>query len=151
MVALTANVMAEQVAACRAAGMDGHLGKPIRTEDLFDVIASVTKSAEGQAPVASATVGSDPLAALKGRYRVQLGSFVDEFARFSALAEPDRVSAISALSHSIAGTSGSLGFRDVSAAAYALQTAASRPPADEQERSELDNLVRELIGAMNSV
>ncbi|WP_426041675.1 PAS domain S-box protein [Brevundimonas sp. TWP2-3-4b1] len=38
--ALTANVQPEQVAACRAAGMDGHVGKPIQIRDLMATIAN---------------------------------------------------------------------------------------------------------------
>jgi len=37
--ALTASVSADEVARCRAAGMDGHVAKPIRAEALFDAIA----------------------------------------------------------------------------------------------------------------
>ena len=43
---LTANAMAEHVAAGRDAGADGHLAKPITTATLFDAIASVL--AEGE-------------------------------------------------------------------------------------------------------
>lgn len=38
--ALTANVQPEQVAACRSAGMDGHVGKPIQIRDLMATIAN---------------------------------------------------------------------------------------------------------------
>ena len=38
--ALTANVQPEQVAACRAAGMDGHVSKPIQVRDLMAAIAN---------------------------------------------------------------------------------------------------------------
>lgn len=38
--ALTANVQPEQVAACLAAGMDGHVGKPIQVGDLMAAIAN---------------------------------------------------------------------------------------------------------------
>jgi PAS domain S-box-containing protein len=37
-IAVTADAMAEQVAACVAAGMDGHVAKPLRLEELFAVI-----------------------------------------------------------------------------------------------------------------
>ena len=38
-IALTANVLPEQIARCREAGMDDHLGKPISPERLLDVLA----------------------------------------------------------------------------------------------------------------
>ena len=39
-VALTANVQAEQIAQCLEAGMDGHLGKPIHVAELLMTVAS---------------------------------------------------------------------------------------------------------------
>ena len=38
-IALTANVLPEQIARCREAGMDDHLGKPISPARLLDVLA----------------------------------------------------------------------------------------------------------------
>ena len=38
-VALSADVLPEQIARCRAAGMDGHVAKPIRREDLYAAVA----------------------------------------------------------------------------------------------------------------
>jgi signal transduction histidine kinase/CheY-like chemotaxis protein len=43
-VALTADVLPEQIARCRAAGMDGHVAKPIRREEL---LATVGRALEG--------------------------------------------------------------------------------------------------------
>ena len=40
-VALTANVQAEQIARCLEAGMDGHLGKPIHVAELLMTVAAV--------------------------------------------------------------------------------------------------------------
>jgi CheY-like chemotaxis protein len=37
-IAMTANVFAEQIASFRLAGMDDHVGKPFKREELFDVI-----------------------------------------------------------------------------------------------------------------
>ncbi|WP_054110466.1 PAS domain S-box protein [Brevundimonas sp. AAP58] len=50
--ALTANVQPEQVEACRAAGMDAHIGKPIQVTDLIrtmdEVLAERRPQAEGE-------------------------------------------------------------------------------------------------------
>jgi PAS domain S-box-containing protein len=46
-VALTANVQPEQVEACRAAGMDAHVGKPIQVPELLKTMAALTAPAEG--------------------------------------------------------------------------------------------------------
>jgi CheY-like chemotaxis protein len=37
-IAMTANVFKEDIEKCREAGMDGHIGKPIDTEELFEVL-----------------------------------------------------------------------------------------------------------------
>jgi CheY-like chemotaxis protein len=49
-IALTANVQPEQVAACRAAGMDAHVGKPIQVGELLRTMAELT--AEPDEPTA---------------------------------------------------------------------------------------------------
>jgi len=53
-IALSADVLPEQIARCRAAGMDDHVPKPIRREDLF---AAVARALEGpaQAPAPQKT------------------------------------------------------------------------------------------------
>ncbi len=50
-VGLTANVMSHQVAEYLAAGMDRHVGKPIRAAELFDAIATVMSCDESGASV----------------------------------------------------------------------------------------------------
>jgi CheY-like chemotaxis protein len=48
-IALTANVQPEQVAACRAAGMDAHVGKPIQVGELLRTMAELTAEPEDAA------------------------------------------------------------------------------------------------------
>ncbi|MBX9616493.1 MAG: PAS domain-containing protein [Caulobacteraceae bacterium] len=43
--ALTASVLPEQIEACRRAGMDGHVGKPIKVEALINAMASALNAA----------------------------------------------------------------------------------------------------------
>ena len=45
-IALTANVQPEQVARCREAGMDGHVGKPIQISELLTALATVNAGAD---------------------------------------------------------------------------------------------------------
>ena len=40
---MTANAFVEDVAKCRAAGMDGHLAKPLDTEKMLSTVASFAK------------------------------------------------------------------------------------------------------------
>jgi signal transduction histidine kinase/CheY-like chemotaxis protein len=53
-VALTANAMSHQIQQCRAAGMDGHVAKPIEAARLF---AALEAALEPQAPAAEAAAG----------------------------------------------------------------------------------------------
>ena len=46
LVVLSANVMSEDVAASTAAGADGHIGKPIRTEELVEVVSRAGAAAQ---------------------------------------------------------------------------------------------------------
>ena len=149
-VALTANVMAEQVAECRAAGMDEHLTKPIRTEELFEVIARVAALAGKPASPGEAPEVAGPLAALKGRYRFQMSTFTADFRRMESLEEPERTRSIAARAHSIAGTSGSFGFDAVSKAAFALEAAANEALAAESENRDFASLIEALISAVAS-
>jgi PAS domain S-box-containing protein len=48
-IALSANVLAEHVAACAEAGMDDHLGKPIRPIELLTKVAQWTATREAEA------------------------------------------------------------------------------------------------------
>ena len=54
-IALTANVLADQVKALRAAGMDGHVGKPFRRSDLLEAIERCCRSGIASAPVLAET------------------------------------------------------------------------------------------------
>jgi signal transduction histidine kinase/AmiR/NasT family two-component response regulator len=48
-VALSADVLPEQIARCRAAGMDGHVAKPIRREDLYAAVAQALEASASEA------------------------------------------------------------------------------------------------------
>jgi CheY-like chemotaxis protein/HPt (histidine-containing phosphotransfer) domain-containing protein len=50
-VALTAQVFTEQIAACRAAGMDTHVGKPFTLENLLGAITRVVEDRLAGAPI----------------------------------------------------------------------------------------------------
>ncbi|MBJ7484688.1 PAS domain-containing protein [Brevundimonas sp.] len=148
-VALTANVMADQIEACRAAGMDDHLGKPIKVEELLSLLSAVAGLGDGPATTASEDVATqDPLAELKARYRAQMDTFEAEFVRIGALPLDRRADAMAAYSHSIAGTAGSFGFTAVSNAAFELEAAAKRCRDLGGGAETLDPLVRGLISAV---
>ena len=145
-IALTANVLPDQIEACRAAGMDDHLGKPIKVEDLLSLLSRVA-GLDDRSPTTAAEDGvtQDPLAELKARYRAQMDTFEGEFARLGALDPDHRADAMAAYSHSIAGTAGSFGFTAVSKAAFDLEAAAKRCRDTGAEPEALAPLVHELV------
>jgi len=55
-IAMTANVLPEQIAKCVEAGMDGHLGKPMNPTELLNAIAYWTSHERSAAPALAAAV-----------------------------------------------------------------------------------------------
>ena len=149
-VALTANVMADQIEACRAAGMDDHLGKPVKHEALLEVLDLVGRRT-GPSPAAEPAEASlDPFASLKARYRDQMRTFEAEYVRMASLAPELRADAIVAFTHSIAGTAGSLGFIHVSDAAFALESAAKSCRNSGEPVTVLEAYIKDLLKAVEA-
>lgn len=124
-VALTANVMAGQVAECRAAGMDDHIAKPIRMEDLLSVLGRVADLVGSPSPTPA--VANPAIQAISDRYREHMASFADELSRSDDLPLAARAKAVAAFAHAVGGTAGSLGFEEVSKAAFQLERIAKDP------------------------
>lgn len=109
--ALTAQVLPHQIAAMRAAGMDGHLAKPIAAGELYDVLSRCGVVARTTPPELHTLHDrfvrrtQEDLAVLKA----QLGD--------ATLASAPLVWD---LVHRLAGAAGSFGFHDAGAAAAAL-------------------------------
>ena len=141
-IGLTAQAMPEQVAACREAGMDEHLAKPIDLGRLLRVVEAVTsRRVAGDANSASQDEATtDALAALSMRYAEHLRAMPQEIANL--LSRPDlvdRAAGLAALAHSAAGTAGSLGFAEVSEAAFHLEAVAKQVVAGRRDLKDLDH------------
>ncbi len=149
-VALTANVLPEQVATCREAGMDDHIGKPVNMEALLTLLSRLSPSRT------IATEDEDPLddamAALKHRYIDHLAAVPDQLRALLDLAPATEAYAgLAAQAHSIAGTSGSFGLGDVSEAAFELEAAALKAKAGEGAPAEVvSNAVKRLSAALTA-
>ena len=105
-VALTANAYADDIAACRAAGMQAHLTKPVRVRDLTDVLARFV-AADTPVPTEAPKVSAkllDRYCARKEDTRRRL----DEIALLDA---PDEecVKQAADLLHKLAGVAGMFG------------------------------------------
>jgi CheY-like chemotaxis protein len=117
---LTATDNDDQILACRAAGMDAVISKPINVEALLGEIARRIGARAAYDPA------EDPdLKALRDRYAAHLAALRPDFARALRSLETDpSLSDLAARAHSIIGSAGNLGFAAASEAARAVEAAA---------------------------
>ncbi len=105
-VALTANAYAEDIEACRAAGMQAHLAKPVRVRDLTDVLARFV-AADTPASIVSPKVS----AKLLDRYRTRKADMLQRLDEIAMLDAPDEgmIKEAADLLHKLAGVAGMFG------------------------------------------
>ncbi len=137
-IAATAHAMTSEVERCLAAGMNGHVAKPISEEKLYEALsaarverASIALSTTAQEQPEETTRGYEPfdkMVTLLGTADIAAKLF-NEFCRQNAgtpgelrahLEANDRTSAAS-LAHQVKGVSGNLGLLALSAAAADLE------------------------------
>jgi two-component system, sensor histidine kinase len=141
-VALTADVIGEDVARYRAAGCDRVLSKPVERRALFEVLQQYLPAA---APATAASVAADPqvaaaLAQIGERFRAQLPDEIDQLR--AARAADDR-GTLGELLHRLKGSAGSFGFPRLSELAAAA-TGALRGDDPAALAAALDALLAEL-------
>jgi PAS domain S-box-containing protein len=119
-IAMTANVLPQQVRAFREAGMDDHIGKPFKRPELLGTIdqwmakragadAADLSRADGQVLLElRSAVGAESVARLLDMFRIQLESAVDEDLL------RDDVEALARAAHALVSVSGMLGFVELS-------------------------------------
>jgi signal transduction histidine kinase/DNA-binding NarL/FixJ family response regulator/HPt (histidine-containing phosphotransfer) domain-containing protein len=143
-IALTANAFADDVKACRDAGMNDFVAKPIRKRLLVDKLAKIAQAAapaEGAAPVAESAAPETPPSedALIDRSVVaelceEIGAegageilrvFLDEtrerLALLTKLSDAGNRAAIEVEAHTLKGAAGAMGFARVAALAKTLE------------------------------
>jgi len=129
-VALTANAFVEDVARCRAAGMDGHLAKPIRAATLRASVEAVF--ADAPAP-ARAAISEEAIAALEAdmpgqvvrglvrTFRDEQGRHVAEMPGMLSRGELERVTLAA---HSVKGAARLFGADELADRAFAVECSA---------------------------
>ena len=127
-IALSANVLPEQVDEYLRAGMNAHFPKPIDTGKLAeflrsfdgDRLPSPQPETEGPAPF------EEVMDKLRQDYKVYLSGIIMEFAEITGKRDREKaLGGIRQIAHAVAGSAGSFGFSDVSDAAFALEEAAA--------------------------
>ena len=135
-IAMTANVLPEQIESFRAAGMDGHVGKPFRRDDLLAAIdRHAAQGAELQPPatdqVASAPavldaevfaetvalLGDDKMNSFLGVLRTRLQR------RLTKVGDIDERNRVASESHTLVSSAAILGFMTLSKACARLEAA----------------------------
>lgn len=144
--AVTASAFAEDIAACRAAGMDAHIAKPIEREKLIAALERVTAGEAGPAGGASAEFAALPLLtrtsgiplAVPGldpqAARSLAGEFLQEIRDAAAVLREvaaDAVAEMVPAAHRLAGAGATLGASRLATAARRLQAEARKLPAAE--------------------
>ena len=152
-VALTANVLPDQIALCIAAGMTDHAAKPIDILHLNVLISSLSPAkALPVSETGPKQFVDDPLEKLKLKYKEYLAGIPSEFA--TILNQEDRRTALKEirnLCHSIAGSAGSFGFGEVSEAAFSLEYIAQETSKSGQFTDELVDSLSEFIRVTEQV
>jgi CheY-like chemotaxis protein len=169
-IAMTASALAQDRLDCLAAGMDGHVAKPIDPAELSrTLLAWIRPGARPAAAAAVATANDDAVVltrALPGvavgaalervagdtrMYRRLLQGYVEhhggDASRIAQLAAAGDRTGLARLAHSLAGSAGMLGLTEVASRAAALSARLTEPGDDVAEP--LPGALREaLLGSM---
>jgi CheY-like chemotaxis protein/HPt (histidine-containing phosphotransfer) domain-containing protein len=174
-IAMTANAMVGDRDKALAAGMNDHIAKPIKVEDMFATLARWVR------PAATATSGASPGVAGAGRhlgpladlpgvdtraglavamgdsalYRQLLCMFRDREGdfpnRFKAARAAGDTAAAARLAHDLKSEAGTLGVSAVRQAAEALELACTHDPQDAEIDALAQNVVRELAPVIDGL
>lgn len=172
-IAMTANAMHSDVEACKAAGMNDHIAKPVSRK----LLESALRKWTGRESALDATVGRpdggvmDGAVALPGvdvadildkleidmdTYREFLAFFADSqgsmVVNIRQAMEQGDVAEAGHLAHALKGSSAYLGFRALSAAAGALENALADTTSSDAHRalSEVESVFGEMMRAIES-
>lgn len=158
-IAMTANVLPQQVSAARAAGMDDHIGKPFKRDDLLATIAQhagsarVTAAEPGEVSPALDAETFQEVAHLLGptRLRQLLDTLADELGmRFADETEIGRAQ-LAHDAHAMISASGALGFIDLADACRDLEKVCSGSGSIDRQLSNLRKQIRRSLAAIRDL
>jgi len=166
--AMTANAMAGDREKVLEAGMNDHIAKPINVNDMFSKMAKWIKPAKPQQAVFSTTKiqqnvelpdlpGIDTVAGLLtaqdnvSLYRRLLGKFLQNYSNFEMefrqSAETNDRETMTRIAHTLKGVAGSIGAREVQAAAEKLELAS----IENEPAEAVDELLRQVESVLSPV
>jgi CheY-like chemotaxis protein/HPt (histidine-containing phosphotransfer) domain-containing protein len=122
-VAMTAQALTSQIAACREAGMNDYLAKPITPAALFAVLEKWTNQSEQPVGTAEPEEG---LAELREEFVAQCGTDLARVKSLLACGTPGAREELKRLVHRVAGTAGMLGLANISICASQLDETLGR-------------------------
>jgi|GEM_PF-597881 PAS domain S-box-containing protein len=133
-VAMTAQALPDQIAACREAGMDDYLPKPITAESLPVMI---TKWAQARTDAKSDASGQlDVMASLRSRFLLRSRDDLQRMNELVASEEGVVSQELFALVHRFAGTAGTFGYVEAGQAAQVIESAISAGRAPDSQSFE---------------
>jgi signal transduction histidine kinase/CheY-like chemotaxis protein/ligand-binding sensor domain-containing protein len=158
-IAMTANAMAADRQKVLEAGMDDHVAKPIRIDDLFATLARwvhpALPAAEAPPPALDMRAGVAALMGDEALYRRLLAMFTehesDFVARFRAACEQADSDAPTRCAHDLKSVAGSLGMPALQRAAAALEEACDRHAETAALEPLLQAVQRQLAPVMASL
>lgn len=136
-IAVTASAFPEDIATCRAAGMMGHVTKPVDRAALIRALAAAISVTSGEGAPRDAP---DPMAALRPLFLAELRTRLTQL----EAAMRDGRSLVESV-HALAGTVGHLG--EAALAASARRTLQALRDRDPQSPAQAEALLRELRAA----
>ena len=124
-VALTANVLPEQIERCRRAGMDDHVAKPFVSEDLQSAVLKWAHRRQEPSKALTPNAVLDDLVAQigAGPIRGLLTSLDAQMLHILATGPEGAGADLSRLAHSLRGAAGALGYGDAARACQAVEAA----------------------------
>ncbi len=132
-IALTANAAPSDIETCRAAGMDGHISKPVDPARLFETLARVARAREAGAVIAAPPPGDAGLAVVAAQLgregmadlaRLFTATGGEALTALRALAAEGPLEAIRFQAHSLKGMAASVAAEALAATAGDLERAA---------------------------
>lgn len=139
-IAVTANVMSEDLERYRQAGCQGLLPKPVIQTDLLAILTKYGSVVTVQADTLAQQLASDPqMLALMQQFTAQLPQLLTELEQhFNAL----RWSELAYAAHSLKGSAGSMGYPEITELAGKLERSANK---------QLSGECKTLLGAMAQI